>query len=171
MLMSGAGMFLGNQLAGYAGDRYPRRSCWQPAKAADRWKTGPYPHGIGRSGDNEPTREKCSLPQVLGLEREDNVSLSEMKHTRLPATLTIGTLAYDKPLLLAAARKADRNGDGTLTREEWRAARRHDWATIWLWPAGLAAAVCLLFLLGTRTTNGQRQAPDDHSAPSDSLQE
>ena len=155
LLMWGAGMFLGNQLAGYAADRYP-----PPVVLAARENGRPVENRLlppwnwtvkettGRS------KEECSLPQVFGLEKGESFSLDEMER-QMPETLTIGLLTYDKPTLLSAAKKADRNGDGTLTREEWQAARRHDWAPIWLWPAGLAGAVCLVFLLGTRTSEGR----------------
>jgi hypothetical protein len=48
-------------------------------------------------------------------------------------------------------KKADVNGDGAVSREEWRAAQRKDWFHIWLWPALAALATCALFWVGFRS--------------------
>ena len=46
--------------------------------------------------------------------------------------------------------RADRNGDGEVTRSEWVIARRRQWPFIWLWPAVGALVTCAIFVVGFR---------------------
>jgi hypothetical protein len=55
---------------------------------------------------------------------------------------------YDRIGLQSPLHSLDRNMDGGVDRQEWRRAQSHDWHRIWLWPAAMAAATCLLFLAG-----------------------
>ena len=60
---------------------------------------------------------------------------------------------YSKSALAEAITAADKqfgNGDGGLTRAEWRIAQRHDWRMIWLWPALMAGGTLIFFWFGFR---------------------
>ena len=49
-------------------------------------------------------------------------------------------------------KKADLDGDGQVTRLEWRTAQRKDWFHIWLWPAHRGSFVtCGLFWVGFKS--------------------
>jgi nucleoside transporter len=72
----------------------------------------------------------------------------------------IETRIYSKADLLAALKKADANGDGVVTRSEWKKAQSHTWPPIWLWPGGLALVVCVMFLVGGREVKSAGQAPE-----------
>lgn len=57
-------------------------------------------------------------------------------------------LTYSGTALRAAFAQLDPNSAGVVTRAQWRAAQAHDWSKIWIWPALMAGATCLLFWLG-----------------------
>ncbi len=57
-------------------------------------------------------------------------------------------LVYDGIELRSAFRAIDTDRSGAISRAEWRAKQAHDWKTIWLWPAAMAAVTCLVFLAG-----------------------
>jgi len=60
---------------------------------------------------------------------------------------------YSKSTLAEAITAADKqfgNGDGGLTRAEWRIAQRNDWRMIWLWPALMAGGTLIFFWFGIR---------------------
>ncbi|OYV90033.1 MAG: hypothetical protein B7Z73_06430 [Planctomycetia bacterium 21-64-5] len=42
----------------------------------------------------------------------------------------------------------EQDEEAGVSRAEWRAAQAHKWSSIWLWPAVMAAATSLLFLIG-----------------------
>lgn len=141
LLMWGVGMFVGTQLAGWTGQEYPpavtitalKNGEKQPDQLLPPWKT--------EQGDG--------LAKALGAAEKDSVSVSAID--ALPESgFKLGELSYSKDEVRAAATKADKNNDGTLTYEEWQGVRPHNWPPIWLWPGALAAVVCVLFLLGGR---------------------
>jgi nucleoside transporter len=43
-----------------------------------------------------------------------------------------------------------------FTGDQYLLPARHDWTPIWLWPAGLATLVCIVFLAGSRATGSPR---------------
>lgn len=57
-------------------------------------------------------------------------------------------LIYQGLPIRSAMHSFDKNKNGGVDRTEWRRAQAHDWHAIWLWPAIMAAATCLLFLMG-----------------------
>ena len=57
-------------------------------------------------------------------------------------------LTYSGAELRRAFGEIDRNSEGTITREQWRAAQSHNWQKIWIWPALMAGVTSLLFWLG-----------------------
>jgi nucleoside transporter len=166
LLMWGVGMLVGTQLSGYTGQQYPPPGSIAATKGtAPLTDPQPLPAWVsGEEGVNvvslvrnwlgagaaEATQpEKFNLAAALGSPSDSEVTIETVE--KLPnAGLTIDGLTYARKDLLAAMRQSDANRDGTVTRLEWQAARSHDWPPIWLWPGGLAAVVCLLFLLGGR---------------------
>jgi nucleoside transporter len=147
-LMWGVGMFVGTQLSGYTAQQYPPivLTAEKDGKALPEQLLPPWQWSEADASGKTITR---SLPETLGLQAKDSIALAKLEEL-LPDRLVIGELAYQKEPLLKAASKADRDKNGTLTPYEWRMARSHDWPPIWLWPGALAAAVCLLFLIGGR---------------------
>ena len=51
-------------------------------------------------------------------------------------------------------------GKVSLTRDDWLAASRHDWASYWLWPSIAAFVVCAFFMLAFHD-----KRPEDEEAP------
>ena len=149
-LMWGAGMLAGTILSGYTGDQYPPPVTLAAQQDGKELKGQLLPPWTWTETDKKTGKEReFALATVLGLKPADSLSLSEMQK-ELPEKVVVSGITYDKPALLAAAKKADTNHDGTVTAAEWRTARSHDWPPIWLWPGALAAAVALLFLIGGR---------------------
>jgi nucleoside transporter len=63
-----------------------------------------------------------------------------------------GSREFKKEDLGAALTKADLDGDGKVSRDEWRMAQRKDWFHIWLWPAIAALVTCGIFWVGFRSS-------------------
>ena len=147
-LMWGVGMFVGTQLSGYVAEQYA------PATIiATRLDD---PSGTATPGSPLPDwsiaeQEKtvASLPETFGAEGEDGIAVAIVE-AYPEDSLTYGRSKYLKEDLVAVFDATDVNKDGTVTQCEWLSAQGHDWPPIWLWPGGLAAAVCLLFLVGGR---------------------
>jgi nucleoside transporter len=149
-LMWGVGMLAGTLLSGYTVQQYPVPISLTAEKDGTQLKGQLLPPWTWTEKDKKTGKEETiALAKVLGLKAADSLSLPEMQK-EMPEKVVAGEIAYDKPALLAAAKKADTDHNGTVTTAEWRAARSHNWPPIWLWPGGLAAVVCLLFLLGGR---------------------
>jgi nucleoside transporter len=66
-----------------------------------------------------------------------------------------GSREFKREDLAAALKKADLDGDGKVSRGEWRVAQRKDWFHIWLWPAIAALVTCGLFWVGFRAPAAQ----------------
>lgn len=55
---------------------------------------------------------------------------------------------YEGMAYRTALYSVDKDKDGSVNRTDWRAGQAHKWQKIWLWPAAMAAATALLFLMG-----------------------
>jgi hypothetical protein len=145
----GVGMFVGAYVGGAIVDMYP------PAITV---KTT-----VKASSDAKPEVKELPLPSWgddsdKGLAKEMGVQADAPRSpSQLPEIYvetdekTTGTRAYMRDDLAAAMKKADLDGDGTVSREEWRIAQRKDWFHIWLWPALAALVTCGLFWVGFRS--------------------
>jgi nucleoside transporter len=150
-LTLGMGMLVGTQLSGYTAQQYPPPVSLTAYKDGRELKEHLLPPWNWTETDKETGKEmSVALPQrAFGLKKGDSLALGYLER-EMPDKVHFDDVTYDKKSLLAALKKADLNGNGVITREEWLAARSHVWPPIWLWPGGLAAVVCLLFLLGGR---------------------
>lgn len=137
LLILGIGMFAGAQVAGFTGQRYQAGTI-----AVER----PTRDG-GREFARAPLPDWDELAGA-GAERIDLVAARSFPQPLTP----VGSkgVRYSTVELAAAMRAADREGDGRLSRDDWRRVRIHDWSRIWTWAAGIAAAACLLFWIWGR---------------------
>ncbi len=159
-LMWGVGMFLGTMLAGFTGEQYPPQRI-AALKSTEKGEALLSGLALPEWSGEEPA---VSLPEALGSDDENRLSLAVVRE--LPeATVTLGEFEYIKGDLLNALHQADADGDGVVTRPEWRIAQAHRWPPIWYWPGGLAAVICLLFWIGGRDVKPASQQSAAH-APS-----
>ena len=99
----------------------------------------------GNEQDDRQGRGVRFLATALGLKPADSLSLGEMQKADAREGCR-GGMTYDKPALLAAARKADADHNGTVTAAEWRSRAVARLAADLALAGWLAAVVCLLFL-------------------------
>jgi len=157
----GVGMFVGAYVSGAIVDRYE--------------STVKVPVTI-HSGESEkldkallpawdPTGES-GLAKALGLKPDSVISMDGLPEDyveveKKPDGTEVRT-SYDHEGLIAAAKRADLDGDGKVTRAEWVSARSHDWPGIWLWPAIFAGVTCAMFWIGFRSPAAEApQNPDE----------
>jgi nucleoside transporter len=181
-LMWGVGMFIGATLAGITGEAYPpdRIAAVRqadagpedvPAASLPEWPaveeeetSVDLGHVLGSEGQEEVALVDAAEPvvllgrvQVLGRLPDEQLKVEKRDDT---GELT-ETMTYARNDLVPAFRRADRDGDGVVTREEWRDARSHDWPPIWLWPCALAAVVGLVFLVGGRDVKSEEEKGEE----------
>ncbi|MBI3467822.1 MAG: MFS transporter, partial [Planctomycetes bacterium] len=137
----GLGMFVGAYAAGFTKDYNPPRI--QVAAVKTETVKTPLPDLQAlatelRIGEDQPISPD-QMPQQFVVEAGD------------------ARLDYQQQDLAAAVTAADRDGDGAVTRPEWRMAQADDWFNIWLWPALGAGATLIFFWFGFRDPKaGQR---------------
>ena len=143
------------------------------------------PHAKKRGALSISRQQEKTLAEILGLEGghvalvdvgEHELIMDRLKiiNTLPDEGLTKETkddegkvterITYAKKDVLEALDKADVNDDAVVTRAEWKAHTTHTWPPIWLWPAGLAAVVCLLFFLAGREAKAEEE-PAEGEAP------
>ncbi|MHB1036878.1 MAG: MFS transporter [Pirellulales bacterium] len=87
------------------------------------------------------------LAQQVDKNKDGEISREEIG--KLPAKgVTVGDLTYSRKDLLTVFDKVDLKGAGVITRPEWREAQALRWPSVWSWPALLAVATGMFFLLG-----------------------
>jgi len=161
-VMLGVGMFLGSIASGWVVDRYPSlilvKVTIKSRDGATSETKLPLP---AWSGGQEPpqgwmrwlaTEEKPShLVEVLHLKPDSKVTPAMIPADYSEKDANLGTeTIYDHASFVEAVTKADRSGDGEVTRTEWDIARRRQWPAIWLWPAAGALITCVIFVIGFR---------------------
>jgi hypothetical protein len=145
----GVGMFVGAYVGGATVDMYPPAITVKTTVSGSTDGTAgvkelPLP-AWGDEDDKGLAKEmgqKAAAPRSLDKLPEVYVEIDEK---------TKGSRSYAREDLAAALKKADLNGDGSVSHEEWRNAQRKDWFHIWLWPALAALATCALFWVGFRS--------------------
>jgi len=146
LLIFGIGMFFGAQVAGFTGQRYQAGGIVAIRQTPDGEKKQVH---VQLPAWSVPSAENGNLPQVLGAS-DDKLSIALIE--KLPESgITIrhaGDMLFTREDLIAAFKKADRNGDGIVGKSEWERIRMHAWPQIWGWGASLAILACLLFWFG-----------------------
>jgi nucleoside transporter len=153
----GVGMFVGSYVSGETVDRYPpliRVKAIVKSSADAEAKTAevPLPNWDPDPKEKDKKKEKEGLAKELGLNDTSLLSPDQIPEsfTEVIDEKTGASRTFNGEGLKAAAKQADRDGDGKVSREEWRIAQRKDWFHIWLWPALAALVTCGLFWIGFR---------------------
>jgi nucleoside transporter len=145
----GVGMFVGAYVGGAIVDMYPpaitvKTTVKASADAPTETKELPLPNW----GDDDDK----GLAKAMGVKASEPRSPEKLPEVYVETDEKTGaSRAYLRDDLAAAMKKADLNGDGLISREEWRAAERKDWFHIWLWPALAALVTCWLFWVGFKS--------------------
>lgn len=147
----GLGMFVGAYAAGYVRDLYPS----QFAKLLVVDEQGEPRHDAEGNllttalPDWDPTGRK-GIAKAYGLSDEKGISLSKIP---APFTDPDTNYTYSQEGFDMILRNIDQkigDGDGIVTRAEWRKAQSSDWKQIWMWPQAGAALTLIFFYLGFR---------------------
>jgi nucleoside transporter len=154
----GVGMFVGAQVSGTTFDHYPPKiqvAATQVSGADQSEKEASLPlpdwHPKGETG----------LAKQLQITGDGTITPDQLAdgYTAVDDATGDKTL-YQADSLMAAAKQADTDADGRVTRIEWRIAQRHQWVWIWLWPAGAAALTLLAFWIGFRQPRDPKTETD-----------
>jgi nucleoside transporter len=147
----GVGMFVGAYVGGWIVDQYTPKIA-----ATVEPGTGGASASTRVSLPNWDPEGKSGMAKTLGLTGESLLAIEQIPETIVDVDVkTKDSTTYRRDDLVAVATAADRNGDGKLSREEWRQAQNHDWFHIWLWPAIAAAVTCGLFSIGFRAPSSK----------------
>lgn len=147
----GVGMFVGAYVSGEIYDRYQTDVKVAVTIQSNKGENETHDKAILPAWD--PTG-KTGIAKALELKPDSVISIDQLPEDfveveKKPDQSEVRTV-YDHEGLVAAAKKADRDGDGKLTRAEWVSARSHNWPAIWFWPAIFAAVTCAMFWIGFR---------------------
>lgn len=151
----GVGMFVGAYVGGAIVDMYPptitvKASVKASTEANPETKELPLPSW----GDDDDK----GLAKAMGVKAEESRSPDKLPGEYVEIDeKTKGSRSYARDDLAAAMRKADLNGDGLVSRKEWRTAQSKDWYHIWLWPALAALITCGLFWVGFKSPAKARE--------------
>ena len=145
----GVGMFVGTYVAGAIVDMYPPSiTVKTTVKASPDFSPKVKELPLPNWGDDDDK----GLAKEMGLKADTPRSPDQLPKNYVETDeKTKGTRGYTRDDLAAAMKQADLNGDGVVSREEWRTAQRKDWFHIWLWPALAALVTCGLFWMGFRS--------------------
>jgi hypothetical protein len=152
----GVGMFVGAYVGGAIVDMYPptltvKATARASADAKPEAKEVPLPAW----GDKDDE----GLPKAMGVKADGPRSPDQLPEDYVESDKKTGaSRTYARSDLADAMKKADLNGDGVVSKEEWRTAQRKDWFHIWLWPAVAALVTCGLFWAGFKSP---AKAPDE----------
>ena len=189
-LMLGVAWFIGAQVAGFTSDQYPPLVKNMPATeqtdaGAKQIAEAPLPGwtdpdagtSIWRFLDLSSTIQgwltgdeaeaSAELIEQLDLDNDGSITLDELEG--MPEEgLKLGTMAYAKDDLVDVFTKIS-GSQQTVTRAEWLRAQSFQWTSIWLWPAGAAALIGLIFWLGSRDEKPEeeQEQPADDEQPSE----
>ncbi len=148
LLILGIGMFAGAQVAGYTGQSYQAVTI-SVARPAN-------PGGYEQARASLPEwNDLVSSTAIRGTPANPMARREEW--VSVPATVAspermipMGAqgVRYASSELKAALQKADRDADGSVSRDDWERLRIHAWPQIWTWAGGIAVLACLLFWIG-----------------------
>lgn len=168
----GLGMFIGAKAAGMVVDLYPAVAVPISGKNVLPDAKGPLPKWASTEVDTSAWRFLdlgAQVKSLLGKKGDDakkspdfaaeNVGADGKLHRDdLPETWVekidledaSKDVIYSRASLEQAFDLADADKSGDVTRAEWRKAQANVWEKIWIWPAVMAGAACLVFMLGFR---------------------
>jgi nucleoside transporter len=155
----GVGMFVGSYVGGLTFDKYPSEV--QVAVTT-----------IPKEGDPETgtsilpawdLKGEKGFAKELGLKADSTVRPDQIPEAYTEVDEKTGTkTVFEQESFIKAVSEADTNGDGAVSRLEWRKAQQHDWFHIWLWPGLAALATCVVFWIGFK--NHRNPKPEDETA-------
>lgn len=142
----GVGMFVGAYVGGQIVDMYPPTIL---VKATVKSSDTATPETRQLVLPNWDATAETGMAKELGLKADDLLSINQFPESYVeidPATK--GSRAFARDDLAASLKRVDVNGDGQISRQEWRKAQEKDWFHIWLWPAIAALVTCGVFWIG-----------------------
>lgn len=141
----GIGMFVGAYVGGWIVDQYtPKIAAIVDTASQSAVSTTVALPAWDAEG-------KTGIARELNLTGEAQIVIDDLPESVVEVDEKAGTKTiYTRDALATAARQADTNKDGKVSRAEWVEAQKHDWFHIWLWPAIAAAVTCALFWVGFR---------------------
>jgi nucleoside transporter len=167
----GVGIFVGNLTAGYTVDQYPpnpilvvtKPDGTQAGRAVlPAWRSQEQNTGFWKYLDLSSTvrawlnpESKQEQPPDFAQQTDKNKNgeiefpeVAKEWREQKKSEPSDDDRIYEGIAITSALRPLDTNQSGGVDRVEWRRGQSHDWHKIWLWPAAMAAATCLLFFLG-----------------------
>lgn len=155
----GVGMFVGAYFGGAIVDMYPPTiTAKATVKAATDAPAETKELPLPTWGDDDDK----GMAKALGVKASEPRNPDKLQEEYVETDeKTKGTKTFSRDDLATAMKKADLNGDGVVSREEWRTAQRKDWFHIWLWPALAALVTCGLFWIGFKSPAKQ---PEERAA-------
>ncbi len=147
-VMLGVGMFVGSLASGKTVQAYPpvilvKAEIAQAETARGKPEDVPLPEWDANG--------KSQFAKALGLSADSRVRPSTIPADYSEKDRVLGIVTrYQHNSLVEAVTRADRNGDGEVSRQEWLIAQRKQWPAIWLWPAAMALVTCVIFVIGFR---------------------
>ncbi len=153
----GVGMFIGAHVSGMIVDAYP-----PPLQVeVERIEYDQDGNVVDRSQQPRPLPQwdasgKSGFAQAAGLTADSELTAAKLPDEYREAEPNNDRVqyVYRRDVLAEALPKID--PDGSVSRHQWRVALRSDWFYIWLWPAVMAGATLLFFLLGFRDPAAER---------------
>ena len=146
----GVGMFVGAYIGGEIVDQYPPQIMVRTTIKASQSATPETKQVVLPNWD---VTGETGIAKELSLKEDSLLAIDQLPETVVetdPATKA--TKSFVRVDLADALKLADKNGDGKISREEWRTAQQKDWFHIWLWPAIAALVTCAVFWFGFRAT-------------------
>ena len=174
----GLGMFAGNKTAGYIVDQYPPTTLAVKTPSGEdagraglpAWRSQEQDSGFWKYLDLSSTVRKWWSPEAKQEEppdfaqqndtnkdgRIDPSEVPEEWREQKGAKPSDGDLVYPGYEIRRRLMYYKKDTQAGMSRSEWRAAQAHNWPKIWLWPALMAVATALVFMLGFHD-RGDRQ--------------
>ena len=144
-------MFVGAYVGGAIVDMYPPGITIKTTVKESPDASAEVKEVILPNWDDKKDKDK-GLAKVIGLKDDELLSPDKVPDSYVETNeKTKGTRTFMHDDLVAAIKRADLNGDGAVSRLEWRTAQRKDWFHIWLWPALAALVTCGLFWVGFKS--------------------
>ncbi|MFO0947069.1 MAG: nucleoside permease [Planctomycetota bacterium] len=138
----GVGMFIGSYVSGFIVNRYTGIDIEVTIVTKDGKEST-------QRMDLPPWAGDAGIAKALGVPEGEAISQATITESvSLPGSQVGVTTRLAKEEVLRVIEALDANGDDKVTIEEWQIAERHDWPTIWMWPAMGAAITLVLFWLG-----------------------